>query len=84
MAATPTATLADEVAQTLAAMPIEAQQEVLDFARFVLARIAAADAEWDAAFAATDPKKLQAWLDEERAADEDLQPLFDDTGAPAL
>lgn len=68
----------------MATLPPEAQQEVLDFALFLQARIAAEDAKWDASFASTDSAKLRAWLDEERAGDQDLQPLFNDSGAPAV
>jgi hypothetical protein len=61
-------------------MPEDRAREVLDFALFLQARIWADDAKWDAAFATTDSIKLKAWLDAERAADDDLQPMFDESG----
>ncbi len=64
----------------IATLPPEAQKEVLDFALFLQSRITAQDAQWDAAFAETDPAQLKAWMDSENAGDEDLKPMFDDNG----
>lgn len=60
-------------------MPEYHAREVLDFALFLQARIAAEDAKWDASFAATDSDKLKAWLADEKADDNDLRPMFDET-----
>ena len=50
-------------------MPEQQAREVLDFALFLQARIAAEDAKWDAAFAATDSAKLKAWLNDDKVGD---------------
>jgi hypothetical protein len=84
MVATPTTTTVEEIIRTMATLPPEAQKEVLDFALFLQTRITAEDAKWDAAFAATDPAKLRAWLDAEKAGDDDLRPMFDEAGEIAL
>jgi hypothetical protein len=70
----------EEAARVIATLPPEAQKEVLDFALFLQARTTAQDAQWDAAIAETDPAQLKAWLDSEKAGDEDLKPMFDDNG----
>jgi|GEM_PF-6109092 len=66
--------------QAVAALPNERVPEVIDFALFLQARITAEDAKWEASFAATDSAKLRAWLEAEKADDEDLRPMFDDVG----
>lgn len=62
---------------------------MLDFAQWLkeraaqeAAELAADDAKWDAAFAATDPAKLRAWLaeDEDEIAAGETLPMFDDEG----
>ncbi len=80
MAATQTTLPADEVSRVVATLPLDAQKEVLDFALFLQSRIAADDAQWESAFAETDSAKLRAWLDVEKADDDDLQPMFDAAG----
>ena len=61
----------DELVHAVQALPPEAQREVLHFALFLQARIVSQDKAWDTAFAQTDPAKLKAWLENDRAADED-------------
>jgi len=83
MDTTPTieaASLAQQLVQVVAALPDERVREVIDFALFLQARIAANDAKWEASFAATDSATLRAWLEAEKADDEDLRPMFDDVG----
>ena len=80
MATTPITPSVAEAARIIATLPPDAQKEVLDFALFLQSRIAAQDAQWDAAFAETDTAKLKAWLDAENASDEDLKPMFDEAG----
>jgi len=60
MVATPTPV--EEVVRAMATLPLEAQREVLDFALFVQARIAAEDAAWDETFA-TRADDVAAWVD---------------------
>lgn len=80
MATTQITPTADAVRQVLAVLPPDAQKEVLDFALFLQARIAAQDAKWETAFAETDSARLKEWLDAEKAGDEDLKPMFDEAG----
>lgn len=80
MATVQTTGAGEEAARVIAALPPDAQKEVLDFALFLQARIAAQDAQWEAAFAETDSARLKAWLDAEKADDEDLKPMFDEAG----
>ena len=75
----PAPTIEQALVAVLREMPEDRAREVLDFALFLQARIAAEDAKWDAAFEATDTSKLQAWLDAERANDAELTDI-DDTG----
>ena len=77
-------TLEQELIAAIREMPDDRAREVLDFALFLQARIAAEDAKWNASFAATDSAKLKAWLDAEKADDEDLQPMFSESGEFAL
>lgn len=72
--------ISEEAARVISTLPANAQKEVLDFALFLQARIVAQDAQWDAAFAETDSARLKAWLDAEKADDEDLKPMFDEAG----
>jgi hypothetical protein len=70
----------EEAARVIAALPPEAQKEVLLFALFLQSRMTAQDAQWDAAFAETSPSQLRAWLEAEKSTDEDLKPMFDENG----
>ncbi len=80
MATVQTTRAGEEAARVIATLPPNAQSEVLDFVLFLQARIAAQDAQWEAAFAETDTARLKEWLDAEKAGDEDLKPMFDEAG----
>lgn len=69
-----------QLAQLVATLPADAVLEVLHYPQFTAARIQADEAQWETAFAAIDSAKLRAWLDAQKAADEDVRPKFDAAG----
>ena len=75
----PAPTLEQALIAAVREMPEDRAREVLDFALFLQARLAAIDAQWEASFEATPTSKLQAWLDAERANDTELTAI-DDSG----
>ena len=80
MATTQITPAADAVRQVVAALPPDAQKEVLDFALFLQSRIASADDVWDATLESTTPEqvaKIRARIASQRAQ---ATPLFDEEG----
>ncbi len=74
--------LEQELIAVIRTMPEDRAREVLDFALFLQARIAAEDAKWDAAFAATPESKFAEMAARVRAqvAASETKPMFDAVG----
>ena len=74
--------LEQELIAAIREMPEDRAREVLDFALFLQARIAAEDAKWDAAFAATPESKFAEMAARVRAqvAAGEAKPMFDAVG----
>lgn len=69
--AIPTQTIEQQIVEVLQTLPPDRAREVLDFALFVQAQIAATDTAWDELFA-TRSEAVAAWVDRVMAEDGDV------------